>query len=151
MQSLKGCTCWLVGRVIGCLLVGALAAFLLRYGLVGPGASLQQKSVPLQTHANMLMVRCAFYPETPPEIKELELLEEGRVTLISVEGDYAIELLDQEGQVRYRQAFKVVFVEMTDPPSLLDQVERVFVLPYSPEVRTVRLVTPQGQIEAPIP
>lgn len=142
---------WFLGRGIGSLIVGAIAAFLLSYAFAEMAPPLQEKSQPLQTHPEMLLVQCAFYPEDSPTIEEIEYLEQGRITLVAAEGDYAIELLDQEGQVLYRQRFDILFMSMGDPPVLADQVDKTFVVPYNKEVTSVRLVTPQGQTEATLP
>lgn len=138
---------WLIQNGFVTLVVGALAALLLQSAMAENDPPLLRKAVPLETHPNMLLVHCTFYPDAPPLIEKVEILEQGRVTLSSLEGDYAVELLDSEGQPLYRHSFDLVFLQMTDPPYLLDEVERSLVLPFSEEVEQIRVVTPQGEME----
>jgi hypothetical protein len=106
----------------------------------------EQKSVPFETHPNMLLVRTTLHRERPPTIDRVEKLESGRVS-VTAPGANTLQLLDASGNVLYCQSFDVRFARTTDPPEILDSLSLLFVVPYGDQVKRVRVTTPNGSAD----
>lgn len=128
------------------IVLAVLVGFLFSRALATEGATVERKSTPFQTHANMLLVRVTLNRDKAPTIDRVEKLESGRVT-VTTSGANKIELLDQSGSAVYSQTFEVLFLRVSDPPEVIESLPSLFVLPYDEKVRRVRVTTPNGTAE----
>src|SRR5207253_1342032 len=69
------------------------------------------------------------------------------ITHSPVSGDYAIRLLDRNGQVTYEMPFKAPFVLLSHPPERLDSMPFAYALPYVTGAAQMQ-VTHSGQVLA---
>lgn len=129
-------------QLFGHLAVTLLLAILLNFGLQPGPSELEQKSTPFTTQAEMLAVTAVLFPDKPPQISEVQYLEEGRLSLAQP-GSYAIALQDEAGQDLYHLSFRVTFT-MPGLSQELDEARQVFVIPAVRDGAQLLLSAPQG-------
>jgi len=61
-------------------------------------------------------------------IEEIAALEEGRISAVPA-GNYSVQLLDAKGKMLYELPFNAIFVIMSNPPTKIDSLKFIFVLP----------------------
>jgi hypothetical protein len=129
--------------------IALMAGFFLNLTLSTQATSVEEKSTPFATHANMLAIDLTLNRNQPPKLERATRLESGRVTL-TTPGDNTLLLLDANGKTLYAQSFGADFMIASEPPVMLDSLPLIFVVPYTNQVRRVRLLTPNGPAELAI-
>jgi hypothetical protein len=136
-------------QIFGNLIVALAISFLLRYAFQSGEGEIERKAEPFTTQPGMLMVRLRLHKSAPPEILELQILEQGRVSVV-FPGEYTITLKNRANQTIHSISFQAIFVIPGDPPVPTDEIERIFVLPLSEQVEWVEVSGPAGIAEAQI-
>src|SRR3990172_4858401 len=133
-------------QILGHLLVGLLVGYLLNLAMTPPVPEIERKSEPFVTQRDMLAVTVTLHRSAAPEITDVQLLEQGRVSIMQP-GDYALVLLDADGEALYTNSFRATFLRPGEPPRLADEIRRIFVVPYAQEVVRIVVAGPQGSDE----
>ena len=129
-------------QLLGHLTAGLVLSLLLTLALGPFDAKPAGKSAPFITHAGMLAVTVAVYPEAPPEIIAVRPLAEGRVTETQP-GDHTLSILDRQDAVLYSFSFQPTF---TIPGLGRHEENRlIFVVPNGNEAERVVVSGPQGE------
>lgn len=138
----------LIIALLGAILLVAILLFIV-LRLVSQPKEVDLKATPFSTHEGMLAVDVTVRRLTSPSIDNTFLLEQGRVST-SVLGDGRLKLLNSQREELFVLDFEVSYATTSSATSLRDEVLLTFVLPYSPDVKIVRLETPQGSAEQEI-
>ncbi len=77
---------------------------------------------------NLLKVTFELTDKGEATIEEVSTLAEGRISVVPA-GDYSVQLLDSKGGILYELPFNAVFFIMSNPPTKVDSLKFVFVLP----------------------
>gem|GEM_PF-4774793 len=94
--------------------------------LINPEESTETKK--FETLGSMFEVSFEVTSTDKATIERVSFLKQGRVS-ITPAGDYSVQLLDNEDRVLYKLPFNAVFVIMSDPPTEINTIRFVFVLP----------------------
>lgn len=128
--------------------LGLLLALLLGWIYETPLVVIEQEalSVPLfKDLSGGWRVEVRFSKDKPPEILEVQVLEEIRLTPVSNPGDYLVAVLDKNGQELYSQKFNVYFMR-TGSSLSLDVVDMTLILPFFNNVSEIVIRSPQGEV-----
>lgn len=128
--------------------LGLLLALLLGWIYETPLVVIEQEaqSVPLfKDLSGGWRVEVRFSKDKPPEILEVQVLEEIRLTPVSNPGDYLVAVLDKNGQELYSLKFNVYFMR-TGSSISLDVVDMTLIIPYFNNVSEIVIRSPQGEV-----
>lgn len=133
-------------QILGHFLVGLLVGYLLNLALTPVESEIEKKSEPFTTQSEMLAVSFVLHRDAPPEITDVQLLAEARVS-VTQPGDYALSLKGEHGQTLYTLPFRATFIKPGEPPRIADEIHLILVVPGGRDIARVVLTAPQGAAE----
>jgi hypothetical protein len=117
-----------------------------------PAPTTATSTLPPQAFQNLpgaWMVQVRFFRTALPEIESVTALPEGRISVLT-SGEYAARILDTHDQLLYTLPFQVQFLS-GEPPSPVDEILLILVLPAPQGATTLQITTPNGEITYDFP
>lgn len=106
---------------------------------------LEQKQTPFATQSGMLVINVTAHRLASPTIDSVTWLDQGRISTMAT-GDSRLKLLAIDRSELFVFDFETTYM-VTGDDTLRNTVLLTIVVPYSDEIYSIRLETPQGSDE----
>lgn len=133
------------GRLRQLLAWGMLLVYVVTVACQETSTELEQKQTPFATYSGMLMINVTAHRLASPTIDNITWLDQGRVSTMTA-GDSRLRLLAVDRSELFVVDFETTYM-VTGDDSLRNTVLLTLVVPYSDEIYSIRLETPQGSDE----
>lgn len=130
------------------LIIGLLLGYIIDQSsssTVVPAVSPQPSvsPAPFTTRGSVLVVTIVSRRESPPSIKQVTTIEQGRLTP-NTSGNSTLTLLDATSATLYKLNFQPNYLSPGEPPDLLNEVTLLFIIPSAPTMKRITVTSPNG-------